>query len=286
MHPTYQLRALYVAVILYSFWTQTAAATLQLNTNPAVKEFGAAATALVLCYDKTVYALSYSPTSLAHISAKNINYVKVETLNPGYHGGVDAEITGGAIKKPNIVITLTEGGRRLIFKSNHRSIFAKVIRKKVIPQCNQNGTCLLPFRDSVAHDSPLSYYTAMARCCCLLLVGFLLIGLQAGNGYLLNTSRDLVVQFGTYDVAHQQCFYQRLYSGMISPQSVTFNNPAAKAIKYVIVESDQEIAPGGISASITSGTVGDSNAITVQVNTSPQSIKFLNNVEIRMFCMK
>ncbi|XP_053666123.1 uncharacterized protein LOC128715267 [Anopheles marshallii] len=126
----------------------------------------------------------------------------------------------------------------------------------------------------------------MARCCCLILVGFLLIGLQSAGGNLLNTNQDLVVQFGTYDAALQQCFYQKLYSGMVSPQSVTFNNPAAKAIKFVIVEADQKIDLGGISATITSGTVGDSNAITVQVNTSPQSIKFLNNFTVQMFCAK
>ncbi|XP_049299601.1 uncharacterized protein LOC125772187 [Anopheles funestus] len=120
MHPTYQVRALCtVAVILCGFWTRpTTANFVQTNTNPAVKEFGVAATALVLCYEKTVYAHSRSPISLAHITDKNINYIKVETLKPGYYGGVDAEITGGAIKKPNVVITLTEGGRKALFKSN------------------------------------------------------------------------------------------------------------------------------------------------------------------------
>ncbi|XP_052898434.1 uncharacterized protein LOC128305154 [Anopheles moucheti] len=125
----------------------------------------------------------------------------------------------------------------------------------------------------------------MARCCCLILVGFLLIGLKSAGGNLLNTNQDLVVQFGTYDAALQQCFYQKLYAGMVSPQSVTFNNPAAKAIKFAIVEADQFIDLGGIAASITSGAI-DSSAITVQVNTSPQSIKFLNNFTVRMFCAK
>uniref|UniRef100_A0A182SDX7 Uncharacterized protein n=1 Tax=Anopheles maculatus TaxID=74869 RepID=A0A182SDX7_9DIPT len=100
------------------------------------------------------------------------------------------------------------------------------------------------------------------RWCCLLLVGCLLIGLQSSSANLLNTNQDLIVQFGTYDAMHVQCFYQKLYSGMISPQSVTFNNPAAKAIKYVIVESNQKLDLGGISATVTSGTVGDSKAIT------------------------
>ncbi|XP_053666116.1 uncharacterized protein LOC128715260 [Anopheles marshallii] len=120
MHPTYRLRALCFAVILCCFWTQPATASLQTNTNPAVKEFGVADAALVLCFDKTVYAYSRSPNSLAFVTDKNINYVKVETLKPGYYGGVNAEITGGAIKKPNIVITLTEGGRKSLFKSNVR----------------------------------------------------------------------------------------------------------------------------------------------------------------------
>ncbi|XP_050075841.1 uncharacterized protein LOC126563253 [Anopheles maculipalpis] len=120
MHLTYQLSVLCVVVILCSFRAQPTVALLQTNTNPAVKEFGVADAALVLCFDKTVYGLSRSPTSLAHISDKNINYVKVETLKPGYYGGVMAEITGGAIKKPNIVITLTEGGRKSLFKSNVR----------------------------------------------------------------------------------------------------------------------------------------------------------------------
>uniref|UniRef100_A0A182MN89 Farnesoic acid O-methyl transferase domain-containing protein n=1 Tax=Anopheles culicifacies TaxID=139723 RepID=A0A182MN89_9DIPT len=225
MYPTYQLRALFVAVILCCFWTQPTTATLQLNNNPAVKEFGAADAALVLCFDKTVYAHSYSPTSLAHIAAKNINYVKVETLNPGINGGVDAEVTGGAIKKPNIVITLTDGGRKVIFKSN------------------------------------------------------------SGSGHVLNNNRNLVVQFGTYDAMFQECFYQKLYSGMISPQSVTFNNPAAKAINFIIVESDQEIAIGGITAALTSGAIGD-KAITVQITSTPHSGKFLNNFEVKMFCEK
>ncbi|XP_035906958.1 uncharacterized protein LOC118509857 [Anopheles stephensi] len=124
------------------------------------------------------------------------------------------------------------------------------------------------------------------RWCCLLLIGFLLLGLHSANGNLLNSNQDLVVQFGTYDAMHVQCFYQKLYSGMISPQSVTFNNPAAKAIKYVIIESDQKLDLGGISASVTAGTVGDSKAITVQVNTAPQTVKFLNNFTVKMFCEK
>uniref|UniRef100_A0A182QZ84 Uncharacterized protein n=1 Tax=Anopheles farauti TaxID=69004 RepID=A0A182QZ84_9DIPT len=98
-------------------------------------------------------------------------------------------------------------------------------------------------------------------------------------------NQNLVVQFGTYNAMLQECFFQKLYSGMISPQSVTFNNPAAKKIKFVIVETDQKIDLGGISAAITSGAV-DSTALTVQVNTTPQSIKFLNNFTVRMFCKK
>uniref|UniRef100_A0A182R0X1 Uncharacterized protein n=1 Tax=Anopheles farauti TaxID=69004 RepID=A0A182R0X1_9DIPT len=125
MHPTPSLNcALCFAVALTlaaGLWTQpTAASFLQPNNNPAVKEFGVADAALVLCFDKTVYSLSRSPVSLVHITDKNINYVKVETLRPGYNGGVDAEVTGGAIKKPNIVITLTEGGKKSVFKSNVR----------------------------------------------------------------------------------------------------------------------------------------------------------------------
>ncbi|EDO63717.1 uncharacterized protein LOC120897388 [Anopheles arabiensis] len=127
----------------------------------------------------------------------------------------------------------------------------------------------------------------MDRCCLFVISGFLLIvALHTTGASLLNTNQDLVVQFGTYDAKFQQCFYQKLYSGMISPQSVTFNNPAAKAIKYVIVESDQKIDLGGIAASITAGTVGDSKAITVQVNTSPNTIKFLNNFTVKMYCEK
>uniref|UniRef100_A0A240PKA3 Uncharacterized protein n=1 Tax=Anopheles epiroticus TaxID=199890 RepID=A0A240PKA3_9DIPT len=120
MHPTYRLTALCLGAILCSFWARATVGSLQTNTNPAVKEFGVADAALVLCFDKTVYGLSRSPASLAHISDKNINYVKVETLKPGYYGGVTAEITGGAIKKPNIVVTLEEGGRKNLFKSNVR----------------------------------------------------------------------------------------------------------------------------------------------------------------------
>uniref|UniRef100_A0A904A3Y0 Uncharacterized protein n=1 Tax=Anopheles quadriannulatus TaxID=34691 RepID=A0A904A3Y0_ANOQN len=120
MHPTYRLSAFCLTVILCSLAVRGTVGSLQTNTNPAVKEFGVADAKLLLCFDKTVYAFSRSPTSLAHITDKNINYVKVETLKPGYYGGVNAEITGGAIKKPNIVITLTEGGRKNLFKSNVR----------------------------------------------------------------------------------------------------------------------------------------------------------------------
>uniref|UniRef100_A0A182KEZ9 Uncharacterized protein n=1 Tax=Anopheles christyi TaxID=43041 RepID=A0A182KEZ9_9DIPT len=221
MHPTFRLTTLCLSAILCSVcWPQGTMGTLQTNTIPAVKEFGVADTKLVLCFDKTVFGLSRSSASLAHISAKNINYVKVETLKPGLNGGVNAEITGGAIKKPNIVITLTE---------------------------------------AVLHTT---------------------------GATVLFTNQELVVQFGTYDAKFQECFYQKLYSGMISPQSVTFNNPAGKAIKYVIVETDQNIEIGGISASIHSGTVGDSKALTVQVNATPNTIRFFNNFTVRMFCEK
>lgn len=65
----------------------------------------------------------------------------------------------------------------------------------------------------------------MDRCCLFVISGFLLIvALHTTGASLLNTNQDLVVQFGTYDAKFQQCFYQKLYSGMISPQSVTFNN--------------------------------------------------------------
>uniref|UniRef100_A0A182NGZ9 Uncharacterized protein n=1 Tax=Anopheles dirus TaxID=7168 RepID=A0A182NGZ9_9DIPT len=251
MHPTCLL-CVAVALTLGIWLQPTGASFLQANTNPAVKEFGVADAALVLCFDKTVYSLGRSPVSLAHITDKNINYVRVETLQPGYKGGVDAEITGGAIKKPNIIVTLTEGGKKSLFKSN------------------------LPFvRSNMGSRSGRGV---------VVLVAVLLIGWRPAAGNL-GGNQNLIVQFGTYDAMLQECFYQKLYSGMVSPQSVTFNNPAAKAIKYIIVVSDQKIDHGGISAAITMGMI-DSTAITVQVNASPQSIKFINNMTVRMFCAK
>ncbi|KFB45068.1 AGAP005697-PA-like protein [Anopheles sinensis] len=95
-------------------------ANLPTNTNPAVVEFGTADPALLQCFDKTIYEFNKSPSAVSFISPTNINYVKVETLKPGLNGGVAAEITSGAIKKPNIVITLTEPGRRTLFRSNIR----------------------------------------------------------------------------------------------------------------------------------------------------------------------
>uniref|UniRef100_A0AAG5D529 Uncharacterized protein n=1 Tax=Anopheles atroparvus TaxID=41427 RepID=A0AAG5D529_ANOAO len=88
--------------------------------NPSVIEFGTADAALVQCFDKTIYEFNRSPSAVSFISPKNINYVKVETLKPGLNGGVAAEITSGAIKKPNIVISLTEPAKRLLFRSNIR----------------------------------------------------------------------------------------------------------------------------------------------------------------------
>ncbi|XP_053676859.1 uncharacterized protein LOC128727025 [Anopheles nili] len=120
MHSTWRFGAFCLVLTVSCLWPQPTVATLQANTNPSVKEFGTADSALVQCFDKTIYAFSHSPSSVVHITDKNINYVKVETLNTAYHGGVNAEITGGAIKKPNIVITLTEGSNKPIFKSNVR----------------------------------------------------------------------------------------------------------------------------------------------------------------------
>ncbi|XP_053676851.1 uncharacterized protein LOC128727021 [Anopheles nili] len=126
----------------------------------------------------------------------------------------------------------------------------------------------------------------MVRRCELFLVACVLIGLRPTFGSLLG-NENLVVQFGTYDAMLQQCFFHKLYHGMISPQSVTFNNAAAnKAIKFISVESNQGFDHGGISAAITSGTVGTGKVITLQVNATPSMLKFLNNVTIKMYCEK
>uniref|UniRef100_A0A182IKL1 Uncharacterized protein n=1 Tax=Anopheles atroparvus TaxID=41427 RepID=A0A182IKL1_ANOAO len=93
-----------------------------------------------------------------------------------------------------------------------------------------------------------------------------------------------VVQFGTYDVTLEECFYQKILVSMASPQTVAFNNPAAKAIAFISVETDQGIDFGGIEASITTGTIGTSTSITLRVATTPVSLQFLNNVHVRMFC--
>ncbi|XP_058066250.1 uncharacterized protein LOC131215871 [Anopheles bellator] len=95
---------------------------------------------------------------------------------------------------------------------------------------------------------------------------------------------NLVVTFGTYDATLTQCFFDMVFAGMFSPHTVSFSNPAAKAITYIIVEANQSIDLGGITASITTGTVGTSTAITLQVTSTPKSNIFLNNVQIRMYC--
>ncbi|KFB45069.1 AGAP005698-PA-like protein [Anopheles sinensis] len=118
---------------------------------------------------------------------------------------------------------------------------------------------------------------------CVLL---LLAGLRSTTANFVGGDQNQVVQFGTYDVMLQECFFQKIYATMPSPQTVAFNNPAAKAIAFISVETDQGLDLGGITASITSGTIGTSTSMTLQVATSPVSTQFLNSGIVRMFCKK
>lgn len=52
-----------------------------------------------------------------HLQGKTINLVRVETLDDTY-GGATVEIIGGAISTVNIVLSIADGNRKPLFKSN------------------------------------------------------------------------------------------------------------------------------------------------------------------------
>ncbi|XP_058066251.1 uncharacterized protein LOC131215872 [Anopheles bellator] len=106
-----------VLAVCASLW-QPSGGFRPTNTNPTVTELGTNAATLVQCFDKTVFAKSLSPTLVSFINNKAINYVKVETLNPGMYGGVNVEVKNGGATQPNIVLTITDGSGKSIFKSN------------------------------------------------------------------------------------------------------------------------------------------------------------------------
>ncbi|XP_058122913.1 uncharacterized protein LOC131293899 [Anopheles ziemanni] len=125
-------------------------------------------------------------------------------------------------------------------------------------------------------------YSVFLGACVLLLY----TGLRSTSASYVGGDPDQVVQFGTYDVTLQECFFQKIFASMPSPQAVAFNNPAAKAIAFISIETDQGMDLGGITGSIASGTIGTSTSIILLVTASPVSTQFLNSANVRMFCKK
>ncbi|XP_035790500.1 uncharacterized protein LOC118465915 [Anopheles albimanus] len=120
----------------------------------------------------------------------------------------------------------------------------------------------------------------------LLLISLLLISgtsMVSGNSFSV-TGNNLIVQLGTYAANLKQCFYQRIFAGTLSPETVTFTDQNGKSINFVTVETDQAIDYGGVSATVASGTLETSTSVSIRISTAPRTALFQNNVDVRMFC--
>ncbi|XP_035790501.1 uncharacterized protein LOC118465916 [Anopheles albimanus] len=106
--------------VIWRLQPATATWQSQQNSNPAITQFGTPAANLQQCFEKTIFARSRSPAAVSHqavAARRTIELVRVETLDDTY-GGATVEIIGGAINTVNIVLSIADGNRKPLFKSN------------------------------------------------------------------------------------------------------------------------------------------------------------------------